>query len=44
MQPAEPGVVFLFLGILYIKEGFEAFRDTIDLTAYADADGVPEAA
>ena len=26
------GLGFLFLGIHYMKEGFEAFRDTIDLT------------
>lgn len=29
------GLGFLFLGIHYMKEGFEAFRDTIDLAAYA---------
>lgn len=29
------GLGFLFLGIHHMKEGFEAFRDTIDLTAYA---------
>lgn len=29
------GLGFLFLGIHYMKEGFEAFKDTIDLTAYA---------
>jgi phosphate:Na+ symporter len=29
------GLGFLFLGIHYMKEGFEAFRDTIDLTAFA---------
>ncbi len=29
------GLGFLFLGIAYMKEGFEAFRTTIDLTAYA---------
>ena len=28
------GIGFLFLGIHNMKEGFEAFRDTIDLTAY----------
>ena len=31
------GLGFLFLGIHYMKEGFEAFRDTIDLTAFAVA-------
>jgi phosphate:Na+ symporter len=34
------GLGFLFLGIHYMKEGFEAFRDTIDLTAFA-VDGYP---
>ena len=29
------GLGFLFLGIHYMKEGFEAFKDTIDLSAYA---------
>ncbi|MCP4286763.1 MAG: Na/Pi cotransporter family protein [Gammaproteobacteria bacterium] len=29
------GLGFLFLGIHYMKEGFEAFRDTIDLTKFA---------
>lgn len=29
------GLGFLFLGIHYMKEGFEAFRHTIDLTAFA---------
>jgi len=29
------GLGFLFLGIHYMKEGFEAFRDTIDLTQFA---------
>lgn len=29
------GLGFLFLGIHYMKEGFELFRDHIDLTAYA---------
>ncbi len=29
------GLGFLFLGIHYMKEGFEAFKDTIDLAAYA---------
>jgi phosphate:Na+ symporter len=29
------GLGFLFLGIHHMKEGFEAFRGTIDLTAYA---------
>ncbi len=29
------GVGFLFLGISYMKEGFETFREQIDLTAYA---------
>ena len=29
------GLGFLFLGIHHMKEGFEAFRDTIDLTAFA---------
>ncbi|MGB5766248.1 MAG: Na/Pi symporter, partial [Arenicellales bacterium] len=28
------GIGFLFLGIHYMKEGFEAFRETIDLSAY----------
>ncbi len=31
------GLGFLFLGIHHMKEGFEAFRDTIDLTAFAVA-------
>ena len=31
------GLGFLFLGIHYMKEGFEAFRDTIDLTKFAIA-------
>ncbi len=31
------GLGFLFLGIHHMKEGFEAFRHTIDLTAYAVA-------
>ena len=31
------GLGFLFLGIHYMKEGFEAFRDTIDLTKFAVA-------
>ncbi len=31
------GLGFLFLGIHYMKEGFEAFRDTIDLTSFAVA-------
>ncbi len=34
------GLGFLFLGIHYMKEGFEAFRDTIDLTAFA-VEGYP---
>jgi len=34
------GLGFLFLGIHYMKEGFEAFKDTIDLTAYA-VEGYP---
>ncbi len=29
------GVGFLFLGISFMKEGFETFREHIDLTAYA---------
>ena len=29
------GLGFLFLGIHHMKEGFEAFKDTIDLEAYA---------
>jgi phosphate:Na+ symporter len=29
------GIGFLFLGIHYMKEGFDAFQDTVDLTAYA---------
>ena len=29
------GLGFLFLGIHHMKEGFEAFKDTIDLAAYA---------
>ncbi len=29
------GLGFLFLGIHYMKEGFEAFKDTIDLASYA---------
>lgn len=29
------GLGFLFLGIHFMKEGFEAFRSTIDLSAYA---------
>ncbi|MCP5409864.1 MAG: Na/Pi cotransporter family protein [Chromatiaceae bacterium] len=29
------GLGFLFLGIHHMKEGFEAFRDTIDLTKFA---------
>ncbi len=29
------GLGFLFLGIHYMKEGFEAFKDAIDLAAYA---------
>ncbi len=29
------GLGFLFLGIHHMKEGFEAFRETIDLTAFA---------
>ena len=31
------GLGFLFLGIHYMKEGFETFREQIDLTAYAVA-------
>ena len=31
------GLGFLFLGIHHMKEGFEAFRDTIDLTKFAVA-------
>lgn len=34
------GLGFLFLGIHHMKEGFEAFRDTIDLTAFA-VEGYP---
>lgn len=29
------GLGFLFLGILYMKEGFDAFKDQIDLTRFA---------
>lgn len=29
------GLGFLFLGIHHMKEGFDAFRDTIDLTAFS---------
>ncbi|MGB0722812.1 MAG: Na/Pi cotransporter family protein [Gammaproteobacteria bacterium] len=29
------GLGFLFLGIHYMKEGFEAFRDTLDLSRFA---------
>ena len=29
------GLGFLFLGIHYMKEGFEAFKDTLDLSQYA---------
>lgn len=29
------GLGFLFLGIAYMKEGFEAFKATVDLTQYA---------
>jgi phosphate:Na+ symporter len=29
------GLGFLFLGIHYMKEGFETFKDTIDLASYA---------
>ncbi|MFA7606707.1 MAG: Na/Pi symporter [Rhodocyclaceae bacterium] len=29
------GLGFLFLGIHYMKEGFEAFRNTLDLSVYA---------
>ncbi|HFD88087.1 MAG TPA: Na/Pi cotransporter family protein, partial [Gammaproteobacteria bacterium] len=29
------GLGFLFLGIHYMKEGFEAFKDTIDLTQFS---------
>lgn len=29
------GLGFLFLGIFFMKEGFDAFRSAIDLTAYA---------
>ncbi len=29
------GLGFLFLGIHYMKDGFEAFKETIDLTAFA---------
>ncbi len=29
------GLGFLFLGIHYMKEGFEAFKDTLDLTQFA---------
>ncbi|MCP5300512.1 MAG: Na/Pi cotransporter family protein [Chromatiaceae bacterium] len=31
------GLGFLFLGIHHMKEGFEAFRDTVDLTKFAVA-------
>jgi phosphate:Na+ symporter len=31
------GLGFLFLGIHYMKEGFEAFKNTIDLSTYAVA-------
>ena len=31
------GLGFLFLGIHYMKEGFEAFKDTLDLAEYAVA-------
>jgi len=31
------GLGFLFLGIHYMKEGFDAFKDTIDLKAYSVA-------
>jgi len=31
------GLGFLFLGIAYMKEGFEAFKSTIDLTQFAVA-------
>ena len=31
------GLGFLFLGIHFMKEGFEAFKDSIDLSAYAVA-------
>ena len=34
------GLGFLFLGIHHMKEGFEAFKETIDLTTYA-VDGFP---
>lgn len=34
------GLGFLFLGIHHMKEGFEAFRETIDLTAFA-VEGYP---
>lgn len=34
------GLGFLFLGIHHMKEGFESFKDTIDLTAYA-VEGYP---
>lgn len=34
------GLGFLFLGIHHMKEGFEAFRHTIDLTAFA-VEGYP---
>ncbi|QTN34284.1 Na/Pi cotransporter family protein [Akkermansiaceae bacterium] len=34
------GLGFLFLGIHHMKEGFEAFKETIDLTAYA-VEGYP---
>lgn len=34
------GLGFLFLGIHHMKEGFEAFRDTIDLTEFA-VEGYP---
>ena len=34
------GLGFLFLGIHYMKEGFEAFRGDIDLSQYT-MDGYP---
>ena len=34
------GLGFLFLGIHHMKEGFEAFKETIDLTTYA-VEGYP---
>ncbi len=34
------GLGFLFLGIHYMKEGFEAYRESIDLAAYA-MEGLP---